>query len=102
MANYFDRYSKFTLNGEIDILPYISISLRPSDDYVEWVMGDTTFDKLSELYYGNSVMGWLINLANPEHIDEYQIEDGTLIRIPLPFSEVEQEYNTKAQLFLDS
>ena len=45
-------------------------------------------DKLSQQYYGTPYMDWIILWANSEFISEFDIPDGTTIRIPFPLERV--------------
>lgn len=91
--SYFSRYKLFK-NGEM--IPFIKLSIRPSDKYEIYTQGSTTLDSLSYKYYGSSLMGWLISLGNPElPISEFDIEDGTVLRIPFPIDDVQKEYEEK-------
>lgn len=92
MSTYFERYNLF-LNGQS--IPFIEITKRPSDKYKTFKEGATTYDSLSYKYYGNSLMGWIISLGNPEYVDEFQIESGKVIRIPFPLDSVQQELQNK-------
>lgn len=97
MAN---RYTAFKNNlNEIDFIPFIDIGTRSSDRFETYILGQTTYDTLSNKYYARSDMGWLISLGNPEYINEYDIEDGVSIRIPFPLEVVEEEYNKKVEEF---
>ena len=92
MANYFNIYTLFPSGSTI---PFISISKRPSDKFEVYKLGSTTYDALSYKYYGNSFMGRIISMANPEYLDEMVIDDGKIIRIPFPFSAVQKEIQDK-------
>lgn len=93
---YFNRYDYFS-DGEM--IPFIQLDVRPTDKYDYYKQGDTTFDALSYKYYGSSLMGWVIGLANAEYLNEFDIEDGKVIRIPFPLSDVQKEYEEKITLY---
>jgi len=52
-------------------------------------------DMLSYKYYGTSLQGRIIQMANPEYSDQFSIPDGKVIRIPFPFDAVKQELINK-------
>lgn len=80
-----------------EIIPFFKISRRPSDKYDKWREGISTFDMFSYKYYGNSLSGNIISLANPEYIDGNDIPDGAIIRIPFPFDDVKTELLNKIE-----
>jgi hypothetical protein len=92
--NDFNIYDYFENN---EIIPFLSISKRSSDKYEKWREGISTFDMFSYKYYGNSLLGNIISLANPEYIDSNNIPDGTVIRIPFPFDDVKIELKNKIE-----
>jgi len=96
MAQYFDRYNDFRINGEVKPIP--GITLRPSDTdkRVVYKLGKTRLDILSQEYYNNPYHGFLIMLANPKFGGlEFDIPDGEIIRIPFPFTAAIEEYNNQ-------
>jgi hypothetical protein len=91
--NYFNRYTYFE-PGEI--IPFIPISISNTDKYEIYTQGITTLDSLSYKYYGSSLMGWVISTGNPDlPINEFDYEDGKVLRIPFPLSRVKKEYEEK-------
>jgi hypothetical protein len=93
MARYFDRYSNFRFNGGMRPLPGLNIPENPSDKYVQYRLGDTRLDKLSNSYYNSPYYGWLIMLANPQYGGlEFLIPDQSIIRIPFPFESAIDRY----------
>ncbi len=92
MSDYINIYSLFETGA---MIPFIEISKRPSDKFETFILGVTTYDDLSYKYYGNSLLGRIISMGNPEYLDEMMIEDGKSIRIPFPFSEVKKEIQDK-------
>jgi hypothetical protein len=93
MATY-DRYTQFRINGDVKILPFINIAEKSSDKYFKYKKGITRFDNsLSNYYYGDPNYGWLILLGNASLAAlEFEIEDGTDIRIPFPLETSLQQY----------
>lgn len=96
MSTY-DRYSQFRINGDVKILPFINISEKSSDKYFTYKKGITRFDNsLSNYYYGDPNYGWLILLANAKLAAlEFEIEDGTIIRVPFPLETSLQQYSNE-------
>ena len=85
MKEVYDRYSKFRIDNEIKMVPFIEIPVSDYDQYYEYRKGVTRLDKLSNEYYGCPDYGWLILQANPEYGSmEFAIPDLAQIRIPLP------------------
>lgn len=84
---YYDRYSKFRVDGNIRIVPYIVIDKDTTDLYITYDKNKMRMDMLSYKYYGDPNYGWLILQSNL-HIGsmEYNIPDGVIIRIPYPLS----------------
>lgn len=91
---YYNRYKHLVKNNENMIMPKITLAYSSMDKQVVFKKGVTRFDKLSQEYYGNPLHGFLISVANP-HIDgmEFDIEEGTVIRIPYPFESALTLYN---------
>lgn len=91
----YDRYGKVRINGKIGILPHIEIPKSNSDYYEVYERGKSRLDNISYKYYGDTNYDWLIMLANPEYGSmEFNIPDGTQIRIPYPLSSAIQYYNS--------
>lgn len=96
MSNYFDRYNKFKINGEMKPIPGIKIPETSSDKRAIYKKGNSRLDKLSDLYYNNPYSGWLILLANPEYGGlEFNIPDMASIRIPFPFDSAIGRYSNE-------
>jgi hypothetical protein len=93
MAQYFDRYEKFRVNGDIKPLPFIKIQALPSDKNTIYKLGQTRLDILSQTYYNNPYHGYLIMLANPQYGGlEFNIKNNDVIRIPYPFESAIERY----------
>lgn len=90
---YYDRYSKFRVDGQIKIVPGVTISKETSDIYLLYDKNKMRLDTLSYKYYGDPDYGWLILQANP-HVPsmEYLIQDGAVVRIPYPISSAISRY----------
>ena len=90
----YDRYSKFRKNGAIKLVPFIPIRVKSSDLYDYYKEGETRLDLLSYQYYEDPNYDWLIMQANPEYGSlEYQIPNGSRLRIPYPLDATLMQYN---------
>lgn len=92
----YNRYSKLLRNGSIKKIPNISLSVKSTDYYITYRRGFTRLDNVSYDYYGDSSYEWLILMANQDvALMEFDIPDGTTIRIPYPLQSTLEEYNRK-------
>lgn len=92
MSDY-NRYSKFTNDGIIHMVPFIEIIVKPSDKYIVYKQNKDRLDRISNEYYGDPNYGWLILQANPQCGGlEFNIKDGSSIRIPYPLEETIEYY----------
>lgn len=90
----YDRYNKFRINGKVSIPPTVSLPVKSTDFYEVYRVGSTRLDNISYDYYGDPSYDWLILMANPLLGDlEYNIPDGTLIRVPYPLDITLDTYN---------
>jgi hypothetical protein len=93
MAQYFDRYNNFRVNGLVKPLPGITIPQSSTDKSALYKKGVSRLDIISNTYYNNPYSGWLILLANPQFGGlEFNIPDMTVIRVPFPFDSAVQRY----------
>jgi hypothetical protein len=93
MAEYFDRYSEFKIDGNVKPLPFIKIPQKSSDKIIPFFKGRDRMDKLSQSYYNNPYYGWLIMAGNPEYGGmEFDIPNNSFIRIPFPLKQSIQQY----------
>lgn len=91
----YDRYSILRNgDGTVDSMPFVNLPTNPSDKYETWNSAFSRLDKLSQKYYGNPFYDFFILYANPQYISEFDIPDGTLIRIPFPLSKVKADYES--------
>jgi len=89
----YNRYTNFTSNGAIDLVPFVEIKKMPTDYYVHHDV-NTRLDVLSYDYYGDPNYGWLIMQANPEYGSlEFKIPHNALLRIPFPLELAITNYN---------
>ncbi len=90
---YFDRYQQFRENGQVKNVPFIPIPSKPTDKREVYRLGFTRMDKLSQKYYGNPTYSWFILQSNPQFGGlEFDIPDGTIIRIPFPLKQRLEEF----------
>ena len=103
MAGYYDRYKFFRKDGFVEpTVPFISIPVLDSDVYVTFNSFTMRMDTLSYKYYGDANYAWLILNANPSVSPyEYQIMDGTRIRIPYPLDSALLRYETGVKKWID-
>ena len=72
---------------------YPEIALSPDDIYVYAEEGDR-FDILSNNYYSDSSLWWIISSANPSlPQDSYYLPLGIQIRIPTNIGAIQSAYN---------
>ena len=89
----YDRYEIFRKeDGTTDQLPFVTIPRNSSDKYETWKVGFSRMDKIAKRYYDNELFDFLILLANPQFISEFDITDGALIRIPFPLEKAKRDY----------
>ena len=99
----YDRYEVVkNTDGTIDMLPFVKISESSSDLSEVWVLGRSRLDKLALKYYNNPFYDFFILYANPQYADQFDIPDGTLIRIPFPIDRVKQEYESFLRKYKES
>lgn len=99
---YYDRYKFFRKDGFVEsTVPFIYIEPSSSDIYVSFNSFTMRLDTLSYKYYGDANYGWLILNANPSVSPyEYQIMDGTQIRIPYPLDSALMRYESGVKNYL--
>jgi hypothetical protein len=86
MATYYDRYRQFKKDGGYKILPFIKLPEKNTDIFLTY-NSTKRLDIISDEYYNNPYYGWLILSANPSFGGlEFNIPDGTTIRIPYPLN----------------
>ena len=85
--SYYNRYKDFVVNGVNKPVPLIKIPEKTSDRFVVYKVGSSRLDKISQQMYENPYFGWLILQANPSYGGvEWNILDGTIIRVPFPLN----------------
>ena len=98
MANYYDRYQSFRLDGVIKKIPFIKIGYESTDLIITFDKSRMRMDTLSYKYYGDANYGWLLLMANP-HLGsmEFDIPDGVTFRIPYPLSSALLRYENEVK-----
>ncbi len=89
------RYTYLKFDGRIVDMPKIIISSRSTDKFVTYNPISTRIDRISGNFYGNDSYGWLIMMANPEYFMEFDIPRNTVIRVPFPYKDAEDEVISK-------
>lgn len=95
---YYDRYNDFRVGNTVKCLPYIKITAQATDITIEY-KNRTRLDIVSQTYYGTPYYGWLILQANPGYSMEFDIPDGTVIRVPFPLTNALQAYNDTVDVY---
>lgn len=89
----YNRYSILKNgDGTTDSMPFVKLPVNPSDKYEYWNSEFSRLDKLSQKYYGNPFYDFLILYANPDYVNEFDISEGSLIRIPFPLTKAKGDY----------
>ncbi len=79
-------------DGTTDSMPFVNLPSNPSDKFEYWNTNFSRMDKISQKYYGNPFYDFLILYANNIYLNEFDIPDGALIRVPFPLSKVKADY----------
>jgi hypothetical protein len=88
----YDRYAILTnSNGTTGTMPYVNLPQNASDKFESWNTEYSRLDKLSQKYYGSPFYDFFILYASG-YLSEFDIPDGTLIRIPFPLNKVKSDY----------
>lgn len=103
MAEYYNRYIKFTKDGQVfERVPFAKIAKSDSDIYITFDKSKMRMDTLSYKYYGDPNYGWLILQANPDYGGfEFSIPDGVEIRIPRPLDSAILRYESSANAWIN-
>lgn len=99
----YSDYKRYTIlknnDGTTSMMPFVSIPVNPSDKFENWNTNYNRMDKFSQKYYGNPFYDFLILYANPEYLNEFEIPDGAIIRIPFPLSKAKADYEANLTAF---
>ena len=81
-------FRRYTQAKKLDALyKDVVIADREGDLFVEFNSEDK-LENLAFRVYNDPSMWWIIMLANPEYVMEYEIEPGETLRVPLPLNSV--------------
>ena len=95
MYNDYDRYSPLrNSDNSVIVPPFIDIPVNSSDKYEYWNINYSRLDKLSMKYYRNPFYDFLILYANNIYLNEFDIPDNVIIRIPFPLSKALADYES--------
>ncbi len=98
MANYYDRYQSFRVDGQILKVPFTKIKHESSDLYITFDKSRMRLDTLSYKYYGDANYAWLLMMANPQFGSmEFEIPDKVLFRIPYPLQSAILRYEQEVK-----
>jgi hypothetical protein len=73
---------------------YPNIPLSDSDIYVATELGDR-LDTLAYYFYKDSTLWWIIASANNIHNAVFGLKEGTILRIPINYIQIENQFATK-------
>jgi len=94
--NRYQNIPKTKIDGNVvyQTSRYPEVPLSPNDIYVYTTQGDR-FDTLSQQYYKDSSLWWVISIANTDKINQSTlvIPEGLQIRIPSNYSVIIQDFN---------
>jgi hypothetical protein len=68
--------------------------LSDSDIYVATELGDR-LDTLAYYFYKDSTLWWIIASANNIHTAVFGLREGTILRIPINYIQIENQFATK-------
>jgi len=93
MSRYTNNKTKKTFDGSEVFRPkiYPNIPLTDSDVYVMTETGDR-LDTLAFEYYEDASLWWVIAAANNIHDAPMGLKDGTILRIPLNYIQIENNF----------
>jgi len=91
----YDRYNILkNSDGTIEPVPFVNLPINSSDKYEFWNTNYSRLDKLSQKYYGNPFYDFLILYANNIYVNEFDIPDNALIRVPFPLDKAVSDYES--------
>ena len=92
-SRYYELETKKTHDGREVYRPkiYPNIPLRDDDVYVMTELGDR-LDTLAFQYYEDSSLWWIIAAANNMHDAPMGLQDGTILRIPLNYIQISNNF----------
>jgi hypothetical protein len=92
-SRYFNTPTRKTVDGKTVYRNkrYPNIPLKESDIYVATETGDR-LDTLAKTFYNDASLWWIIAAANNIHNAVFAFEDGTILRIPVQYIEIVNNY----------
>lgn len=92
-SRYYDNKVKKTVDGRLvySIKRFPTIPMRESDVYVATETGDR-LDTLAKYFYKDQSLWWIIAAANNIHDAKFSFPDGTILRIPIQYIEIVNNY----------
>ena len=102
MADYYNRYNNFVLDGQCIKIPPVKIPYSSTDIILTFDKSKMRFDMLSYKYYGDPNYGWLILQANQSLGSlEFAIPNKSRIIIPYPLNDALQRYEDELKTYID-
>jgi hypothetical protein len=90
---YYNRYTKFILNGQQSVVPFVELPSKSTDKKYIYKVGQSRLDKISQQFYNTPYFGWLILQANPQYGGtEWSSPDNAVIIVPFPLLQSLQDY----------
>ena len=89
----FNFYKPLKVQDSLQDMPPVKISVRQTDKYITYQRNKMRLDYIAGEIYQDETYWRLIMWANPEYFVEFDIPDGTVIRIPYPLNDVLSEVN---------
>ena len=81
-------FKRYTHTKKVDELyKDVTISDRDGDLFIE-ISSEDKLENIAYRVYADPSLWWIIMLANPEYVMEYEIEPGETLRVPLPLNAV--------------
>lgn len=92
-SRYSANKTKKTVDGRIvyQSKRFPNIPLRETDVYVATETGDR-LDTLAKSFYNDQSLWWIIAAANNIHDAKFSFPDGTVLRIPVQYIEIVNNY----------
>lgn len=84
----FDFYKPLKENDMLKDMPPVQISSRKTDKLIVYKKELMRLDFIAGEIYSDETLWRLIMWANPEYFLEFDIPDGTVIRVPYPVNDV--------------
>jgi hypothetical protein len=94
-------YSDFRQGEDWLQIPFIAVPELDTDKEVVYIPGQSLLTQISMKYYGVPYMGKFILAANPQFVNEFDIDEETLIRIPFPLEEALNDFREAVQDYLN-